>query len=142
MKNAKTSHLESTPIGTKTPDPNPRTQPTESLKARDEIPYQRTRSQTHHCQTRHRANMIRPMTANIASLEARTNMVRMMTENTANPKSRNAIKIKIIGNAQNRNHQTHRQETLIFPTKVIINLRDVIRRRAIGKSTLSNYAQS
>ena len=65
--------------------------------------YQRIWSHSHHLQTHHRANMILPMTVN-----------------TANQISNEAIKGKIIGNARNRNRQTHRRATMIFLKKVII----------------------
>ena len=54
-------------------------------------------------------------------------MIRRMTENTENTenlKERGTIKIKIMGNAQNRTRQTHLQANLICPTKVIIKARD------------------
>ena len=65
--------------------------------------YQRTRSQTHHRQTRHQSNLIRPMTANTENLKARVDLIFPMTPNTSNLKARDAIKIKGIGNARNRN---------------------------------------
>ena len=87
--------------------------------------YQKIRSQTHHHQTHHRANMIFPMTAN-----------------TENLKANDTIKRKSIVNARNRTCQNHRQENLIFPTKVIVKARDEIKIRATGKGTLSNYAEN
>ena len=93
--------------------------------ARKNCTYQRPQSQTHHCQTRHRKNLIFPM-----------------TENTANLRARDAIKIKIVGNSGNRNRNTRSQENLISPKKVTIDVRDSIKRRATGKRTPSNYAQN
>ena len=66
-----------------------------------------------------------------------------MTENIVNQKSKDAIKGKNIGSAQNRTCQNHRKATLIFPTKVIIKEIDAIKRRTTGKrnGTISNYSQ-
>ena len=55
------------------------------------------------------------------------NMIPMMTVNTANVKTEDAIKLKSIGNKQNRTRQTHCQATLICLTKVIIKGRDKIK---------------
>ena len=100
--NVKTSHLDLTPIGIKTPNPKTLTRPTDLSKRNGKRTYQRNRSQTHHCQTHHRVNLIRPMTAN-----------------TENKRVRDAIKRKRVGNSRNRTRQTHRLATLIFTTKVI-----------------------
>ena len=59
-----------------------------------------------------------------------------MTENIANLKARDTIKIKSVGKSQNRARTTHRQVTLICPTKVTIKERDTTRRRATIKRTL------
>ena len=86
--------------------------------------FQRTQSQDHYKQIHHWSNLIPLMTANKANL-----------------KSRDGIKRKSSRNLWIRNHQTHRRVNLIFPTKVIIKVRDAIIRRAIRKRTLWNYAQ-
>ena len=88
--------------------------------------------------------MINLMTENAANIEARTNLIWMMTSDTENLKARNTIKRKSVGNLQNRTCQTHRQATIIHPTRVTINVRNSIIRIAIGKRNggLSNYAQS
>ena len=75
--------------------------------------YQRTQSQTHHCQTHHRSNLISWMTEIATNLEAKTNMTRLMIASTENPKARNMIKIKSAGNIRNRTCQTHSQAILI-----------------------------
>ena len=69
-------------------------------------------------------------------------MIRPMTANTTNQKPNITIKIKRIGIAQNRTRQNRRRLTLICPTKVIIKVRDAIKRGNFGKrnGTLSNYA--
>ena len=69
-------------------------------------------------------------------------MIHLMTQNTENQKANDAIKRKIIGNARNRTCHNHHQATLIIPMKVIIKSIDEIKRRAIGKGMLSNYAQN
>ena len=56
-----------------------------------------------------------------------------MTENIENQKAKDAIKRKIIKNAQNGSCHNHRQATMICLTKVIIKSRDAIKIRAIGK---------
>ena len=56
--------------------------------------------------------------------------------------ARDAIKRKSARNTQNRTRQTHRRSNLICLTKVNLYVRDAIKRRAIGKSNPSNYAQS
>ena len=69
----KISYLGSTPVSTKIPDPKALTRPTESSKAkknREKIMYQRTRSHTHHHQTHHQENLIRPMTSNTSNIKA------------------------------------------------------------------------
>ena len=86
--------------------------------------------------------MLRLMKENSANIEARMNLIRPMTANIENPKSRNAIKIKSVGNTQKRTRQTHRQTVLICPTKATIDARYAKTRRAIGKIILSNYARS
>ena len=63
------------------------------------------------------------MTENTENLKAKANLIRPMTANTENLKSRDAIKIKVVGNAWNSNRQTHRRATLIRPAKVIIKAR-------------------
>ena len=65
-----------------------------------------------------------------------------MTENTPNQKANDAIKGKSIRNVRNKTCQTHCWDNLICPAKLIIKTRDVIKRRAIGNGTLSNYAQN
>ena len=65
-----------------------------------------------------------------------------MTENKENLKARDAIRRKIIGNAQNRTCQNHCRATLTSLTKVIIKARYTIKIRAIEKGNLSNYAQN
>ena len=82
------------------------------------------------------------MIANAANIEARANPIQMMISNTENPKARNSIIIKSFVNARNRTGQTHCPATLVRPTKLTINVRDTIRRRATRKRTLSNYTQS
>ena len=53
-------------------------------------------------------------------------------------------KIKSFGSAQNNTRQNHNQTTMIFPNKVFIKARDVIKIRTTRKRnrTLSNYAQN
>ena len=95
--NEKISHLESTPVGEKIPDPKPLKRPTESSKRNEKSRksmYRRTRSQAHHCQNHHRANMISPMTTNTENLEARANLIWLMTANTSNLNQKDAIKRK------------------------------------------------
>ena len=72
-------------------------------KNRKKGTYQRIWSQNHHRQTHHWTELILPM-----------------TENIAKQKSNDAIKRKITGNTRNSTRQTHNQETLIRPKKVII----------------------
>ena len=110
MTNSKMSHLDLTPVGTKNSDTNPLTQLTKSSKCKekavkwyvpedpesdpsssdlslsksdssDDIKYRKFRS---------KRNLIFPMTANAANLEAR-----------------DTIKIGRVRNAKNRNRQTH-----------------------------------
>ena len=69
-------------------------------------------------------------------------MILPMTANIENLRERDAIKIKSVGNAQNRTRETHRRATLIRPTKATIDVRYAIKIRATGKRTLSNYAKS
>ena len=85
--------------------------------------YQRTWSQTHHRQTHNQANMIHSM-----------------IESIANSRANDAIK-KSIRNVQNRICQTHCRVILIRPTKVTIEVRDAIIKRATGKRDLSNCAK-
>ena len=68
-------------------------------------------------------------------------MIRLMRENTENQKANYVLK-KNIRNARIRIHQTHCQGTMISPRKVIVKARDIIKRQAIGKGNLSNYAQN
>ena len=49
-----------------------------------------------------------------------------------NYKGKRFDKGKIIGKARNMTHQTHRQATLICPTKVIIEAKDSTKRRSTG----------
>ena len=86
--------------------------------------YQRTQSQTHHCQTHHRYNLIHWMTEIAANLEEYTNMIWLMIASTANPKARNVIKTKSAGNTRNRTCQTHSQAILIRRTNMNIDARE------------------
>ena len=104
--------------------------------------YQRTRIQTHHCQTHHQTNLILPVTENKENLKSIANLIRPMTAKTENLKARDAIKRKSVGNSQNMNFQNYCQATLICPTKVIIKSIDPIIKISIVNSTLSNYAQN
>ena len=71
--NAKMSHLDSTPVDMKIPDPKLLTLPTESSNAkknREKSTYQRIQSQTRHSQTHSWANLIRLMTASTEDQKA------------------------------------------------------------------------
>ena len=61
---------------------------------------------------------------------------------TANIKTKDEIKIKIIGSARNRTRQTYCSVNLICTTKVVIKERDAIKIVTTGErnSTPSNYA--
>ena len=66
------------------------------------------------------------------NLEARTNMLRLMIAKIANPKSRNVIKIKIVGNTRKSNFHNRRRLILICLLTVTTDASDV-KRRAIVK---------
>ena len=60
-------------------------------------------------------------------------MISPITSNTENLRARGVIKVKRVGNAQNRTCQTHCQSNLIRPTKVTIYIRDATKIRSIRK---------
>ena len=125
------SQLDSIPIGTKHLEPTPRTKPTDSSTRTTETSgekgkstYEQTRSQTHHSQTRHQANLICKM-----------------IEIIENKKSRNTIQRKSVGNTRNRTCHTHCRTIMLCSTTVNIDARYAKIRRSIVKRILSNYAQ-
>ena len=63
--NIKTSQLDSTPIGEKLQKPRHERDQWNRQSEKENHMYQRTRSQTHHCQTHHQSNLIRPITVTI-----------------------------------------------------------------------------